>query len=580
MKIRYLFSIFLISVAIVSCNSTKKTYNTKSQTKSINTLSKSERFIIDGIFIDANKEKLLGNYNQALQLFSTVISRDPNYAAAYYEIARINQFLKKIDVSIKFAEKAVSLSPDNIWYQILLSELYASNQQFRESTNVWLEITKRNPDKIEYLYDLANSYLFENNLNEALKVYDQIEKKIGITEDISIQKHKIYLSLNKLSKAVETLEKLSLQFPNNVSYLAMIAEIYMQRKMYDNAYMYYKKILDIAPEDKYINISLAGYYREIGDKENSYLYLKKGFANPNLDIDTKVNILLSYYTVTEIYDSLKPQAFELIEILVKTHPNNPKSYSILADFLYRDKKYEQAREALRKVNSIDNSRYPIWETLLIIESELNDTLSLISEGETAIQLFPEQPLLYLLTGIGYYQNGNISKALSLFQRGVTFVFDNDKLQLQFYTYMGDLYYKDRQYSKSFEVFKKALDIEPDNAYILNNFTYYLALQNEELDKAEQMGRKLNEIAPGNYSYQDTYGWVFYKLGRYEDAKKWLNKAIESGGRNNSIILEHLGDVFYKLGDKDKALEYWQKAKNIGNGSEFLLKKLTEKKLYE
>lgn len=580
MKIQNILLSLLTYAVLASCQPAKKTHSPRIENKSTKTLSNTEKYIVDGIFIDANREKLLGNYNQALQLFSTVLNRDPNYAAAYYEIARINQFLKKINEAIIFAKKAVNLSPDNIWYQILLSDLYTSNQQFKESTAVWKEIVKQYPDRIEYLYDLANSYIFENNLNEALNVYDQIEKKIGITEDISIQKHKIYISQNKLSKAVETLEKLFKLFPKNTGYLAMIAEIYMQRKMYDNAYAYYKKILDIAPDDKYINISLAGYYREIGDKEKSFSSLKKGFANANLDIDTKVNILLSYFTATEIYDNLKSQAFELIEILVNTHPNDPKSYSILADFLYRDKKYVQAREALRKVNSIDNSRYPVWETLLIIESELNDTTALIREGEMAIQLFPEQPLLYLITGIGYYQSGQISKALSLFQRGVTFVIDNDKLLLQFYTYMGDLYFKDRQYSKSFDVFKKALEIEPENAYVLNNFTYYLALQNEELDKAEQMGRKLNEIAPGNYSYQDTYGWVFYKLGRYEDAKKWLKKAIDSGGDNNSIILEHLGDVFYKIGDKEKALEYWQKAKNVGNGSEFLLKKITDKKLYE
>jgi tetratricopeptide (TPR) repeat protein len=579
-KIKYLLLTFWVFTAIISCKPTEKINNKKNEIKSAKTLSNSEKYIIDGIFIDANKEKLLGNYNQALQLFSTVLSRDPNYAAAYYEIARINQVIKKINEAIIYAKKAIELSPDNIWYRILLSDLYTSNQQFKEATAVWEEIVKRNPDKVEYLYDWANAYIFENNLQEALKVYDLIEKKIGITEEISIQKHKIYLSLNKFSKAVETLEKLSAQYPQNVSYIAMIAELYMSKKMYDNAYVCYKKILDIAPQDKYINNSLAGYYREIGDKEKSYLSLKKGFANPNLDIDTKINILLSYYTVTEIYDNLKNQAFELTEILVNTHPNDPKSYSILADFLYRDKKYEQAREALRKVNSLDNSRYPIWETLLIIESELNDTSALIREGETAIQLFPEQPLLYLITGIGYYRNGQIEKALSLLQKGVTFVIDNDKLLLQFYTYLGDLYFKNNQFDKSFSTFKKALLIDPENIYILNNFTYYLALQNEELDRAEQMGRKLNELAPGNPSYQDTYGWVFYKLGRYDDAKKWLKKALESGGANNDIILEHMGDVYYKLGEKDKALDYWQRAKSIGNGSDFLIKKITDKKLYE
>jgi tetratricopeptide (TPR) repeat protein len=360
----------------------------------------------------------------------------------------------------------------------------------------------------------------------------------------------------------------------------MLAELHNSKKLYDKALVYYNKILEKDPNDKFIHISLASYYREIGQKEKSYQELKTGIGNPNLDIDTKIQILLSYYTVTEIYSELKPQAFELSEILVKTHPKDPKAYSIYADFLYRDKKYTEARDAFRQVIIIDSSRYAVWETLLIVESELNDTTALMNESARAIELFPEQPLLYLFSGISNFQANKTEAAIKALKTGVGLVVDNDKLSIQFYTYLGDIYYKSKEYAKAFEAFNKILSIDEANIYVLNNYAYYLSLQNEDLDKAEQMGRKLNDLAPNNSSYQDTYAWVFYKLGKYEEAKKWILKALENGGSKNDIILEHHGDILFKLGDKENAYQSWLKAISIGSGSEFLQKKIADKKLYE
>ena len=289
---------------------------------------------------------------------------------------------------------------------------------------------------------------------------------------------------------------------------------------------------------------------------------------------------VSYYSITEIYASLKDQAFELSEILIKTHKNDAKAYSIYGDFLYRDKKYKEAKDVFKKVIEIDSTKYPVWETLLIIESELTNTQALADESARAIELFPEQPLIYLFSGISNYELNKLDVAIKSLSKGRDFVVDNDKLIVQFDTYLGDIYYKNKEYSKSFEAFKRVLKLDSDNVYVMNNYSYYLSLQNQDLDEAESLGKKMNIIVPNNSSYQDTYGWVLYKLGRFDDAKVWINKAIESGGKANDVIMEHYGDVLYKLGDKENALQYWMKAKEAGKGSEFLDKKVADKKLYE
>jgi len=116
--------------------------------------------------------------------------------------------------------------------------------------------------------------------------------------------------------------------------------------------------------------------------------------------------------------------------------------------------------------------------------------------------------------------------------------------------------------------------------VLNNYAYYLSLRNEKLDKAELMSRKAVELDPGNGSNMDTYGWVLYKEGKYEDAKEWIGKAMENGEDTSAVVLEHYGDVMWQLGDKKEAQKYWEKAQKAGKGSEFLEKKVRDKMLYE
>ena len=91
-----------------------------------------------------------------------------------------------------------------------------------------------------------------------------------------------------------------------------------------------------------------------------------------------------------------------------------------------------------------------------------------------------------------------------------------------------------------------------------------------------MSEKSNALNPDESSFQDTYGWILYKLGDYEKALNWLKKSELNGGNNSAIINEHIGDVYEKLGNREKALKYWKLASHIGGGSDLLLNKLKQK----
>jgi tetratricopeptide (TPR) repeat protein len=198
----------------------------------------------------------------------------------------------------------------------------------------------------------------------------------------------------------------------------------------------------------------------------------------------------------------------------------------------------------------------------------------------ALELFPNQALFYFFYGVANIQKQKFQEAVDYLTIGKDFVVKNPPLLSQFYANLGDSYYRLKDHKNSDKYYEKALEIEPNNIYVLNNYSYYLSLRNENLERAEKLSAKANEIEPNQPNYEDTYAWILYKQGKYIAAKEWLEKALENGGKSNAVIVEHLGDVHAKLGNIDKALELWNQAKTLGETSEFIDKKIADKQLYE
>ena len=527
--------------------------------------------------IDAKKAAITGNLKGARDLFRNYVTNYPGDPVGYYELARIEVILKNPAEAVNLAKKAVELNPERIWYQLFLAEMYQISGKPVDAIPIYEKVVQDNPENPDYQYQLAALYLQSEKFTEAIAIYDRLEEETGVSEEVSLQKQKIYLHLNDLVNAEKEVQKLIAAFPGESKYQAILAEFYLANNMSEKALATYLKIAETDPENPYIHMSLADYYRKTGDKEKAFEELKLGFSNPNLDIDDKVTILLSFYSVNEIYNNLKDQAFALANILINTHPTDPKAWSIYGDFLTQDKKYSEARDAFLKVLTFDSTRYAVWEQVLRLDLQESRYDHLLNYGKRAIELFPDQPVPFLFTGLAALQLKQNENALTLFRSGASLVADNDELLAQFYMYEGDACHALKNEDEAFKAYEKSLKLKNDNAYVLNNYAYYLSVKGVELEKAAGMAQKAVILDPENASFQDTYGWVFFKQGKYAEAEEWIRKAVESKEEPSSEVLEHYGDVQFKLGNHAKAVEYWIKAKGKGEGSEKLGKKIAEKK---
>lgn len=568
----------LIIIAFLSSCKTDKNVVTSIKTDKTHTITRAD-LEVSAIFIEACKQKALGNVADAEPLFKEVILKNSNHAPSYYQLGMIYDMKKDYQQAAFYGKKAKDLDLENKWYVIFYADMLFQLKKYDEASILYEGLAIKHND-LELYSKWLMSLIYANKYNESLKVLDKIEQIFGFDEELSLKKQKIYLYQNKIEEAAKEIKKIIALYPTDSKYYLILAEMYMQEKLYDKAYEQYTKVLELLPNDPMIHISLADYYRQKDDKISAFKELKTAFQSELLNIDTKINILLSYYSVTEFYYELKSQAYELLEILTKVHPKEPKSYSMLGDFLYRDKKYSEARDAFYKVIELDSTRYLVWETLLFILSEKNENEALLNYSRRALEIFPEQPILYLFNGMSYYALKQYDKALKPLEIGINLVVDNKELIQQFNTYLGDVYYHSGNSQKAFDTYDKVLKEDSLNSYVLNNYSYYLSLKGENAENAIKMAKKAVDLEPTNDSYLDTYGWALYKVGKYMEAKKQIELAIKYSKSDNGEILEHLGDVLYKLGEIDNALKYWQKAFATGEASALIEKKINDKKLYE
>ncbi|HRP60027.1 MAG TPA: tetratricopeptide repeat protein [Vicingus sp.] len=543
-------------------------------------LSEQDKMKYDFMFFNANKERMIGNYQLSAGLFLQCIELDPSQPTAYYELANIFDLTNQNKEAIGYAQKAVNLDGDNYWFRFLYAHLLQKSNNIEEAVKQYQILSQKNPHNIDLLYNLAGTQLYSGKYEEALKTYNKLETEVGISEEISLQKQKIYIKLNNIEKAAEELEKLSNKFPDETKYQGYLADMYLVNNMPEKAFEIYKKILEKDPNDPYSHLALYEYYKNKGDKEKAAQEIKQVFENKDFSIDTKMQILLQYYAQSESKTEIKQDAYDLSKLLIQTHPDDAKSYTIYGDFLNRDKKLDGAKENYLKAIELDSSRFALWRQVMFIESEMQDFNGMLKHSKMALDLFPNQPLFYFFYGISNIQNKTYQEAIDYLELGKDFVVSNPPLLAQFYANLGDSYYRVKDHKNSDKYYEKALEIEPNNIYVLNNYSYYLSLRGENLERAEELSLKANELEPNQPNYEDTYAWILYKQGKYVAAKEWLEKAIENGGKNNAVIIEHLGDVNAKLGNIEKALELWIKAKSLGETSELIDKKIADKKLYE
>lgn len=538
-------------------------------------------------FTEAEKYFILEDYAKALVYFQRVAELNPTNGTVHYKIAEIlakgtkDEDVQKASQSI---ELALKYEKKNKYFYLLASNIYASLGDFEEATAALETMMKEVKGTDEYLFELAALYLYDKKEDAALKVYNRAEDVLGVNEVSSLQKQRIYLQRGKVAEALAEGEKLLEAFPDEERYALGFAETLAGNGQRSKAIQFVENFIQDHPEAGNSKMILAGLYKDEGQEEKSRNYVLDVFDDPHVDISSKVlmmgtyNATLSQNRTNKISDpELEKFVIGLFEKLESNYPTESNVHLIGGDlYMTLEKDEEAMREYLKTVRS-GTANFEAWQNLLFLETQADQIDSLILHSEEALELFPNQAMIYYFNGFGHLRKHHYKEAAYSLEQSKRLSSANPTFISELNGMLGDCYNGSKEYAKSDQAYEEALKFNPNNDLVLNNYSYYLSLRKENLDKAEKMSSQLVKNFPDNASYLDTHAWVLYAREKYKEAKKVMEKVIQNG-QATATHFEHYGDILFQLGDIDNAVKQWQKAKQRDGGNASLDKKINSRKL--
>jgi len=543
------------------------------------TLTNEDSLEVKTLFFDAISAKAIENLPNAESLFNRVLQIDPANDAAMYELANLKKLKNDYESAQSLLEKAVTVNQDNEWYWTALADCYEKHDAIDKLGNVFNQLIRLDPDKPDNYLDKANVYYHQARYDDALKVYDQVEQITGPTDDLLADRQKIYLKEGNVDLAAKQLEKMIETYPGEVKYYLFLSELYTANNLTDKGLKVLLTAEKIDPGNGLVHLALADVYRDKKDEEASYNELTLAFAIPEVDIDQKIKIILGY--LPRFPDpNAKASALELSRIVSVANPDDAKAWAVYGDMLSQNNKLNEAKGAYQKSIALNNQVYDVQEQLVRIELGQNDYDGAIKDGENALSFFPNQAWMNYLVGVAWMQKKDYNKAIGYIKNATSLEMEDRDMLAQSWSALGDCYHSLKDYNNSDGAYDKALSYNPDNAFTLNNYAYYLSLRGEQLEKAASMSKHSNDLQPNNASFEDTYAWILFKQHDFGGAKVWIEKALADDKSNGAVKSEHYGDIMFYLGNVDAAVENWKKAKANGDQSPVLERKINERKYIE
>ena len=540
-------------------------------------------------FTEGEKYFILEDYAKALLYYQKSLEVDANNATVHYKIAEVLSRSNRQDDMLKAAisiENALKLEEHNKYFYLLAVNIYNTLARFEKAAEAYETMMREVDGTEEYLYDLAVVYQYNKRPEEAIKAYNRAESLFGINEISSVQKLRLYLEAGKPEQAIEEGNKLLQAFPGEERYVMGFAEVMSKNGQLPVAIQYLEKFVSENKEAGNAKMLLAGFYRDTQQEAKARALLTELFDDPSVEMGSKVIVLGAYNT--ELHQNRirnqpdkdkESYVLTLYEKLVKMYPNESDVYVIGGDLYLSTGKNAEASSAYQLAIKTGDVNYEVWQNLIYLETQLSQFDNVIRHSDEALELFPNQGMLYYFNGYAHLRKRNFMEASAALEQAKKIISADTNLLGEINGMLGDTYNSMAQYEKSDIAYEAALSIDPGNDVVLNNYSYYLALRKADLEKAEKMSTQLIKHNPDNPVYLDTHAWVLYTREKYREARKFMERAINSGGAN-ATHFEHYGDILFKLGDVNGAVTQWERAKEADADNELLNKKIANRKIYE
>lgn len=534
-------------------------------------------------FYEAVEQQNKGNYDAAFDLLNHCLTINPNAAEVYFTIASYYTELGRDSMAMHSMERAAVLSPQNDIYIERLALSYINTQNYGKAIDTYERLYSNNRDRTDVLSILAQLYNQQKNYDKVVSTLERIEQVEGSNEQITLSKMRAYSLKGDKKAELNALKQLSDKYPNDLNYRVMMGNWLLQNGREDDALDEYEAVLEQEPDNVSAQMSMLDYYKQVGEDSLAQDMIEKVLISSKTPSATKIHILRQVVDENERVGAGSLEIIRLFQRILAEPQTTPDMTELYASYL-KLKEYPQDTIDVVLEKALEIAPDEAGARLQLIQSAWGrkDFDRVIDLCRTAQQYNPDDMAFYYFMALGYNMQDRVDEAIDATRRGVAVINEdsNKDLVSDFYGLRGDLYHTKGMLEEAFAAYDSCLVWKSDNVPCLNNYAYYLSLTGKNLQKAEQMSYITVKAEPNNGIYLDTYAWILFMQGRYEESKIYIDQALKNDETPSADVIEHAGDIYWKCGDHAAALKFWQQAVDEGGDSKVLLKKLKQKKYFE
>lgn len=521
-----------------------------------------------------------GDFDGAIRMLKVVVEQDPESDASCYYLA-LSYFAKQdADLAETYLRKAHELDPENFWYRHRLAVLYTATKRPELAIGIYEGLLKDFPKKSDLYFEVVDLYSAREEFEKALKTLDEIETVFGKTESTAVYRFNLLRRMDRADEAFKSLEEYNKDY-SSPYVLTALAD--WQISMYNDstALRYYDEALDIAPDYAPALLGKAETLRMTRKYGEYFSVLEKFVADPYTPVQGKSDYLTAVIQRTDpkFMRSFMPQMDVIMEKTLQVHPSDSTMMGLAAIWYYSTERMDDAQRWF----ALNSETYPesISARASLVEFLMyaHKWEDLSAEGRKAFEDFPQESAFLEMASVGDFNLERYDDVMDICDRVLQVAPRDSSKTLRAWSTKGDIYMKLGESSKAYKAYDKAMKINPDYVYVLNNYAYYLSIEGKNLKKAYQMSKRTVEAEPDNATYLDTFGWILFLQGKALEAKPFFKKAMLYGGKESAVIMDHYAEVLYALKEYDLAFVYWNMAKNKNTDGEIpdLDEKIAERK---
>lgn len=554
-----LSALVLLGTLVFSCSLFAR--SPRANAKNKKTLPRAEQaslFYLEGI----KSNVLEGDSARAKAWFKKVLEIDSTHSPSLYELASLTA-LDQTEEALQYSLKANAIDTTNTWYKMQLGRLLIATQHYDSALTLYDQLIRMNPNDPDNYRLKALLYDQLGQPEKALEVLETAENRFGIIELLASHKLQLLLNTQQFDRAMAEARMLVETFPYNEDNYVVLAELYAMMNMNNLAQENYDKALSINPNSMRALASLNDFYKRQNDNVRFLETASKLFRLKEFPLETKLKFYEELFQNPSFVRNNFIQMGELVRTLAITYPEDLRTLELYAKYLIAGGSIEQALQLYKSHVTDSIPQKQIFNDIIGMEAYLKRADSVDKYTTIALERFPEDAELRLQkASVTAYMLEKPQEAIPLFEEALKYA-KTDSLRSVIYGAIGDNYHTLGDDRKCFKAYDKGMKLDTTNVSIYNNYSYFLSLRNERLDKALEWAQKAVRLDPNNPTFLDTYAWVLYQLGRYEEARIPMRQAISLDSDNNKELFVHYGDILYKLGDRYMASYYWKKALENG-----------------